>query len=526
MNRARLQTNPRRLPLRGEPPFLSLARAARPRLAHLLLLAAAVLAAQPDNPATVAADARRAMAEGRFAQAAELYGKLYPLAPDDFGMLVNLGMARSLAGRHAEAVEPLAKAVAKNAGAFPAQLFLGSSYFNLGRFDAAAKALEAAAKLNPQHAPARRMLGAAYAALERPGGALPHLEKLTALEPDSPGAWAALGKAYAALARQAFAALEAAAPESAYMLQLVGDIRFSAEQYPSAFYLYRQALEREPGRRGLHAAIAEIYRRTGRDAWADVEQAKEAALAAIDCATERFACLFAQGRLDELRRAAAGLDSAEGRYWTAQACNLLAERAFARLEGMPPSAAVHIARAEVHKEMRRFDAAAEQWAAALALQPADADLEAELAGALYQSRQFDKAEPRLRALLQKFPREAEWPFMLGDILLSRQQAEEAAPLLAKAVKLDPDLLPAHHALGRAYAQAGRDADAIPHLEKALPLDDDGSLLYQLAQAYRAGGDREAAAPLLERYRQIQTAQRRAAEEFRGDIRITAPDQAP
>ena len=466
------------------------------------------------------------MAEGRFAQAAELYGKLYPLAPDDFGMLVNLGMARSLAGRHAEAVEPLAKAVAKNAGAFPAQLFLGSSYFSLGRFDAAAKAW----KRRRSSIPSMRRRGACWAQpTPRSNGRAARCRTSknsppSSRTPPAPGPrWA---KPTPRWRGQAFAALEAAAPESAYMLRLVGDIRFSAEQYPSAFYLYRQALEREPGRRGLHAAIAEIYRRTGRDAWADVEQAKEAALAAIDCATERFACLFAQGRLDELRRAAAGLDSAEGRYWTAQACNLLAERAFARLEGMPPSAAVHIARAEVHKEMRQFDAAAEQWAAALALQPADADLEAELAGALYQSRQFDKAEPRLRALLQKFPREAEWPFMLGDILLSRQQAEEAAPLLAKAVKLDPDLLPAHHALGRAYAQAGRDADAIPHLEKALPLDDDGSLLYQLAQAYRAGGDREAAAPLLERYRQIQTAQRRAAEEFRGDIRITAPDQAP
>ncbi len=496
------------------------------QLTPLLLLAAVVFAAQADNPAAMAAQAKQAMEEGRFAQAAEIYGRLYPLAPDDLGMLVNLGMAHSLAGRHAEAVEPLSKAVAKNAGAFPAQLFLGSSYFNLGKFDDAVNALEAAVKLAPGHTPARRMLGAAYAQLKRPGSALPHLEKLAALEPDSPNAWAALGKAYAALARQAFAKLEASAPESAYMLRLIGDIRFGAEQYPSAFYLYRKALERKPGRRGLHAAVAEIYRRTGRGEWADAEQSKEAALGAIDCEVERFECLFAQGELDDLRLASAGLDSAEGLYWMAQACNLLAERAFARLKGMMPSVAVHAARADVHKEMRQFEAAAEQWAAALALQPADTDLEAELAAALYQSRQFEEAEPLIRALLQKFPQEAEWPFMLGDILLNRQQAEEAASLLAKAVKFDPDLLPARHSLGRAYAQVGRDADAIAHLEKALPLDDDGSLLYQLAQAYRATGNHEAAAPLLERYRQIQTAQRQAIEEFRSDIRITAPDQDP
>ena len=495
------------------------------RTAPLLLFAFAVLHAQSDSPAETAAAARRAMAEGRFAQAADLYGKLYPLAPDDLGMLVNLGMARSLAGRHAEAVEPLSRAAAKDASAFPAQLFLGGSHFHLGNFAQAAAALEAAARLNPAHAPARRMAGAAYLELERPADALPHLGKLTALEPDDPDAWAALSKACAALARQAFARLEAAAPESAWMLRLVGDIRFGAEQYPSAFYLYRRALERKPGWRGLHAAIAEIYRRTGRADWAEAEQAREPPSAGIDCKAERFECLFAAGKLDELRRAAAGLDAAEGWYWTAQAGNLLAERAFAALEKMPPSAAVHIARAEVYKDMRRFDAAADEWAAALALQPADADLAAELAGALYQARRFDEAEGRIRALLQEFPREAEWPFMLGDILLSRGQAAEAAPLLAQAVSLDSGLLPAHRALGRAYMQAGRDADAVPHLKKALPLDDDGSLLYQLAQAYRASGDRASAAPLLERYQRMQAAQRSAAEEFRGDIRITAPRQA-
>ena len=492
------------------------------RTASLLLAVCAVLHAQTAGPAETAAAARRAMSEGRFAQAAELYGKLYPLAPDDLGMLVNLGMARSLAGRHAEAVEPLSRAVGKDAGAFPAQLFLGGSHFSLGNFAEAAAALEAAANLNSGHAPARRMLGAAYLELERPADALPHLEKLTALEPDDPAAQASLGKAYAALARQAFSRLEAAAPESAWMLRLVGDIRFGAGQYPSAFYLYRQALEREPDRRGLHAAIAEIYRRSGHDEWAEAEQAKEPPAESLDCGAERFECLFAEGKLDALRRAAAALDTAEGWYWTAQAGNLLAERAFAALEKMPPSAAVHVARAEVHKELRQFDAAAEQWAAALALRPADAELEAELAGALYQARRFDKAEERIRALLRKFPGEAEWPFMLGDILLSRQQVEEAAPLLAKAVSLDPDLLPAHHALGRAYAQMGRGADAVPHIEKALPLDDDGSLHYQLAQAYRASGDREAAAPLLERYRRMQAEQRRASAAFLEDARITAP----
>ena len=490
--------------------------------ALLLLLGAAVLTAQPGDPAAVAAEAQQAMEAGRFAQAAELYTQLYPLAPDNLGMLMNLGMARSMAGQSAEAIEPLSKAVAKDPSVFPAQLFLGSSYFSLGKFENAVRALEAAAKLDPEHPPVRRMLSEAYARLGRPNSALPHLKKLTALEPEVAASWALLGQTYAQIAQDAFAKLNETAPESAHMLRLMGDIRFSAQQYPSSFYLYREALKRKTGWRGLHAVIAEIYRRTDRAEWAAAEEAKERALGEVNCETERFECLFAEKKLEELRLAVATRDNTEGYYWLTQSANLLSEEAFAHLEQMEPSLGVHVARAEAYKGRGQFAEAAKQWAAALKLAPSDSDLEAEHAIALFQSGQLEQAEPRLKTLLTKSPEEPNWSFMMGYILLGRQQAEEAAILLAKAVKLDPKMLPAQQSLGRAYMQLGRDADAIPHLKQALPLDEDGSLTYQLAQAYRSTGDREAAAPLLERYQQIQAAQQQAAEENQADVQITAP----
>ena len=484
---------------------------------------AAVLAAQPGDPTVMAAEARRAMAEKRFGAAADIYTRLLPLAPEDIGMLVNLGMASSLAGRHQQAIEPLSKAVGKEPGIFPAQLFLGSSYLSLGKLESALGPLEAAAKMDAKHVPARRMLGDAYSRLERPARALPHRKKLTELQADNPANWAALGRTREQLARQAFSRLQETAPESAYMLRLLGDVRFSTQQYPSAFYLYREALERKPGWRGPHAAIAEIYRRTGRAEWAAAEEARERALGEINCEAERFECLFARSEFEELRRAVAGLTSPEGRYWQSQANDRLAKKSFQRLDEMPPSLALHVTRAEVHMGREQFKEAAEQWSQALKLQPRDPNIEAELAIALYQSRQFKKAEPGIEALLEKHPDEANWPFMLGDILLARQQAGEAVPLLEKAAKLDPKLLSAHHVLGRAYMQLGRDADAIPHLKQALPRDNDGSLIYQLAQAYRSTGNREAALPLLERYQKIQAARRQAAEEFQNGVRITAPE---
>ncbi len=491
--------------------------------AIILTLACALgINGQSEDPAALAAQAKQAMASSRFVEAAELYQKLAPYAPDNPGLLTNLGMALHLAGKDAEAIEPLSTAVAKAPDAFPAQLFLGTSYFRLGQIDKAVAPLEQAAKLEPKHIDVRRMLGDIHTAGDRPDQALTHLKAIANLDPDSPLSWAALGQAHEQIAQQAFQELEKAAPESAYMLRLVGDLRFSTQQYPSAFYLYREALKRKPGWRGLHSVLAEIYRRTDQAEWATAEQAKEAALGEMDCEVERYECLFAQRKTEQLAAAVANVGTPEGLFWRAQAGNILAAQAFDKLDGLKPSVALHSVRAELFKSRRQFPQAAEQWKQALTLAPDDEDLRAELAIALFQSRQFDEAEPYLKGLLGKFPKESNWPFMLGDILLNRQEVEAAVPLLEKSVALQNDLLPAHHALGRSYMQLGRDADAIGSLKLALPLDNDGSLHYQLAQAYRATGDRDAAAPVLEKYQEIQAAQRKAEEEFQRDIQITAP----
>src|SRR5260370_24253030 len=61
------------------------------------------------------------------------------------------------------------------------------------------------------------------------------------------------------------------------MLALVADSRVPRRQYRSAFYLYLQALERNPQMSGVHTSIAEVYRKTGHPDWAESEQAREPA---------------------------------------------------------------------------------------------------------------------------------------------------------------------------------------------------------------------------------------------------------
>jgi tetratricopeptide (TPR) repeat protein len=130
----------------------------------------------------------------------------------------------------------------------------------------------------------------------------------------------------------------------------------------------------------------------------------------------------------------------------------------------------------------------------LALEPNDLRLRLEMAAAVYGSKDYAAAE----ALLRKLPSSPDVEFMLGNSLLSQKKADAAIPYLVKAVTADPQFLPAHAALGRAYVAAGMHIAAVPHLERAESLDDDGSLHYQLAQAYKAAGRANDAARAMKR----------------------------
>src|SRR5205823_13709069 len=70
--------------------------------------------------------------------------------------------------------------------------------------------------------------------------------------------------------------------------------------------------------------------------------------------------------------------------------------------------------------------------------------------------------------------------------------------------------------------SGRVMDAIPHLKAALPTDDDGSLHYQLAQAYQASGQHGLATKTLAEYETIQRSAAAAREAAKRETEITAP----
>jgi Flp pilus assembly protein TadD len=90
------------------------------------------------------------------------------------------------------------------------------------------------------------------------------------------------------------------------------------------------------------------------------------------------------------------------------------------------------------------------------------------------------------------------------------------------VTRDPKSLTAHKSLARCELATGNAAEAIPHLKLALSSDHDGTVHYQLAQAYRTTGQIELANKMLKDYQSLQRSAAAQDEASKKDAEITAP----
>jgi predicted Zn-dependent protease len=443
------------------------------------------------------------MAAGRYAEAVPVYRDLVAAVPRNPGLLLNLGMALHLAGEDEEALAPLQAALELQPGLLPANLFLGASNLRLGRAKAAVVPLQKAVRLDPSHRAALSMLAEALVASERYAEAEPHLRRLARLVPADPAAWFNLGNAYEELAGRAFAELRERYPDSSFGLALAAEARSKQDQPNAAFQLYRKAIERAPEIRGLHAAVARIYRSAGHPEWAAVEEQRERRRPRPDCARERLECAFRERKYHAVIDSAARSGGPEALYWRSRAYGELALQAFGRLAALPASALLHERLAEVNRSARRYPDSVEHWRRAIALSPKDPRLRMELAVTLRQDRDFAGAQQVLEELLVAAPDAPDLNYYLADVLLARDEPARAIPFLEKALTLEPGAAHAHGALGRAYALVGRAADAITQLKQALPADVDGSLRYQLARAYQANGQAEEARQALQDYEEFR-----------------------
>jgi predicted Zn-dependent protease len=493
-------------------------------LLAVLVFAGALVTATPqaDELAAKAQRGKEAMAAGRFDEAAVLYGAIVQALPNEPGMRLNLGMALSMAGRPMEAVPHLQAALKLQPDLLPASLFLGAAYADLGQPARAVEPLQKFVGAQPDHREARHMLADALLTLERWEPAARHYRALTQQAPDDPKAWYGLERSYEGLSRRAFETLQETAPESPYLSLLVADAMVARERDKSAFPLYREAIAKKTRPGEAHEALARIYERSGHADWAAVEREKAKAVPPPDCRTPTLGCEFQAGRYAKVLEMARPLGTAESRYWTSRAADVLAREAFDRLTALPPSPEAALVRVEVFRAQRRYAQSKEELRNAAAAWPEDRRIRREQANLHFIAHEYAEARPLLEQLLKQEPDSAELNLLLGDSWLESKEVAKAIPPLEKAVEADPKLLRARAALGRAYVEDGQAVRAVPHLEAALPIDEDGSLHLQLARAYRETGRPDEAARTLAAFQELRKANEARLESDKQEFAITPP----
>jgi tetratricopeptide (TPR) repeat protein len=491
----------------------------------LLLSAAlgvAILCAQGDDLAEKSRRGKELMGAGNFREAARVYAELVKAIPNNPGLLMNLGMAENMAGEYRKSIQHLEGAVKLAPGLLPAWLFLGVAHLQLGEPERSLEPLRKALAIDPNLEEGLRSLGDALFSLGRLDEALAPFQRLVDVNAKDPRAWYGLGHTYDALSRRAFASLEKSAPASGYWLALAAGTRLVERQYSSAFYLYREALAKQPNLRGMHGALADIYRKTGHADWAAVEEGKERQMGPLDCASSPLECVFMQGRYKDVVASAKAGSTPESYYWLSLAYNELALEAFARLAQLPESPELHQLKAEGHRHQGQHLEAVKEWREALKLAPNNLYARRELAIALHDGHDYAGARGVVQELLKLDPESAELNYYLGDSLLALQQGDKAIPFLRKAVARDPTVLPAQASLARAYLQVGKGSEALPYLKAALPVDDDGSLHYQLARAYQNAGQAGLAKEALQKSEEIRRKAQEERQKLEQEVQILPP----
>jgi predicted Zn-dependent protease len=472
---------------------------------------------QSDDLARKSTQVKELMAAGRFGEAVPLCQHLVHALPENPGLRLNLALALYMSGRNREAVPEFERVLKSQPNSVPALLSLGVARVQLNDPAGAIAPLGKVVRLEPANRDARGMLASALLMLERAKEAAPHFRKLAELSPQDPKVWHGLSRCYEILANQAFQELEKTSPGSPEWLSLVAESRMARHQYRSAFFFYRQALEKNPQFRPALSGIADVYAANGNAEWAAAQVKREKALPPQDCTREKSACDYMAGRYAEAA-------ASPSPFWRARAYNQLAIQALEKLGTLPESVEVHAVKAEIAGSQGRLLDAANEWRAALKLVPGDPGLTQQLAIALHDAGDYKSALPMLQDLEKAGAKSPELAFLIGDSYLRLEQPATALPYLETATQGRPKFAPAHASLGLAYALTGSAAKAIPQLELALSTDDDGSLHYQLARAYQSTGNAEKARELMTKYQKIQTRIESEKRDLEEKAQITAPSQ--
>jgi tetratricopeptide (TPR) repeat protein len=237
-------------------------------------------ARQPPDPAVLqerTAQAERALAEGRYADAQAAFEALRPLAPRTAEIHARLGLIYFQQGRFADAVPSLREAIRLKPGLPKLDALLAMSLSELGRYR---EALPGLIKAFSQSADPvlRRMAGLhlqrAYTGVGKDRDAVDVAMRLSRLYPNDPEVLYHSARLFGNFAYLQTMKLAAVAPDSVWLHQAAGEANESQGLYDAALREYRQVLAAAPRRPGLHFRIGRVLLR--RSAGADEVEARRA----------------------------------------------------------------------------------------------------------------------------------------------------------------------------------------------------------------------------------------------------------
>jgi Flp pilus assembly protein TadD len=149
-----------------------------------------------------------------------------------------------------------------------------------------------------------------------------------------------------------------------------------------------------------------------------------------------------------------------------------------------------------HRENKQIPAAFETLEKALALLPADTDLQSEMAMLCEKLGRFDQMESLLRGMMKAMPTDPHPYNALGYSLADRKvRLSEARELILKAVQLAPSDPFIQDSLGWLEYRAGNMAEALRILEAAYKARPDAEIAAHLGEVLWISGQTDKAASI-------------------------------
>jgi tetratricopeptide (TPR) repeat protein len=289
------------------------------RLVSLLLglsLAGPPLLAQAPEPGALdryAAEGQKALAEGRWADAARAYEKLRELSPETAEVHAQLGMIYFQEHDFARAVPSLRRALKLKPGLPNVDILLAMCLSELGQYKEALPGLQ---KGFGQTADAalRRICGLqlqrTYTGLGDDDKAVEVALSMTRLFKDDPEVLYHSGRLFSNYAYLLTMRLAEVAPASVWMHQAAGEANESLGNYDSALEDYRKVLALAPSRPGIHYRLGRVYLARARPPMSEADAETKAAREFEEELRVDPTNADAAYELGEIRRKAGDLDKA------------------------------------------------------------------------------------------------------------------------------------------------------------------------------------------------------------------------